>query len=122
MSFQLYFMSLFSWLIYCFFDTIMALLNINKFEVQNDRVIKKLPKRLGSKFRHYTPYTLIFAHSGKYCIPNQKNYKYSISFTMWDEDVYDDTDLNDEFYLISVGKRKNILAYNKKLFYFNELV
>ena len=37
-------------------------------------------------------------------------------FEMQDKNVFHCTDLNDDFYLISVDKRKNIVAYNKKMF------
>ena len=37
-------------------------------------------------------------------------------FEMWDENVFHCSNLNDDFYLISVDKRKNIVAYNKKMF------
>ena len=37
-------------------------------------------------------------------------------FAIQDKNIFHCTDLNDEFYLISVGNRKNIIAYNKKMF------
>ena len=42
-------------------------------------------------------------------------------FEMPDKNVFHCTDLNDDFYLISVGKRRNIVAYNKKMFEYREI-
>ncbi len=98
----------------------LYLISKNKYEITIDWVVNKLPKNsfpngfLNSFF--YRSYTLNFAKSGEYHIPSYQNYKWSDWFSMFDKNVYEKTSLNDEFYLISIGKRKNIIAYNKKWF------
>lgn len=92
----------------------------NKYEITTDWVVDKLPKQwfpngtLNAFF--YRPYTLVFAKSGKYRIPSFINYKWSDWFSMQDINVYEGTSLNDEFYIVSIGNKRNIIAYNKSLF------
>lgn len=92
----------------------------NKYEIITDWVVNKLPKQwfpngtLNAFF--YRPYTLVFAKNGKYRIPSYINYKWSDWFSMQDINVYEGTSLNDEFYIVCIGKKKNIIAYNTNLF------
>ena len=92
----------------------------NKYEITIDWVVDKLPKQwfpngtLNAFF--YRPYTLVFAKSGNYRIPNYINYKWSDWFSMQDINVYERTSLNNEFYIVCIGKKKNIIAYNKNWF------
>lgn len=92
----------------------------NKYEITIDWVVGKLPKQwfpsgtLNAFF--FRPYTLVFAKSGKYRIPGYINYKWSDWFSMQDINVYERTSLNDEFYIVCIGKKKSIIAYNKSWF------
>ena len=90
------------------------------FDISTDIVIKKLPKHYGSKYRSNRPYTLEFKHSDPYKIPEAVNYKWSLFYPSTDKDIYECASLNDEFYLISVGKQKSIIGYNKKHFELKE--
>lgn len=116
------------WMIFCAFltliyiyqliRTIVLLCKIKDFTVSTDIVTKKLEKRRSTvhSILMPRPYMLVFSRKGKYRIPDIKNYKWSNMFDMPDENVFHCSNLNDDFYLISIGKRKNIVAYNKKMF------
>lgn len=121
------------WMIFCAFLTliyiydlvraILPLYKIKKYTISSDFVTKKLSKR---RYRPHTfiiprPYTLVFSRGSKYRIPYTNNYKWSNMFEMQDKNVFYCTDLNDDFYLINVGKRRNIVAYNKKMFEYREI-
>lgn len=121
------------WTIFCAFLTliyiydlicaIVPLCKIKNFTISCDFVTKKLHKR---RYKPRTliiprPYTLVFSRGSKYQIPDTNNYKWSNIFEMPDKNVFHCTDLNDDFYLINVGKRKNIVAYNKKMFEYQEI-
>jgi len=116
------------WIIFCAFLTliyiyelvraIVPLCKIENFTISSDLVTKKLEKRRrhsGSLIMS-RPYTLVFSRRSKYRIPDINNYKWSDIYEMTDENVFFYTDLNDDYYLINVGKRENIVAYNKKMF------
>ena len=98
----------------------LFLISKNKYEITVDWTTDKLPYRhsiyIGSIDSGYLfrPYTLVFAKSGKYRISPNENYKWSDLFAMRDKNVYESTSLGDEFYVVSVGERKNIIGYNKK--------
>ena len=100
------------------FNSLKNFLKIKKgeFELVNDWVVDKLPKRRGGKYQHYRPNTLIFARNKKYGIPEGLNYEWSQLYSMSDDGVYRCAEINDDFYVIIVGKKKNVLAYNKKMF------
>ena len=121
------------WIIFCVFLTliyiygliraIVPLFKIKNFTISSDFVTNKLTKRR-SKPRSLTlprPYTLVFSRGNKYRIPDTNNYKWSNMFEMPDKNVFHCSDLNDDFYLISVGKRRNVVAYNKKMFEYQEI-
>lgn len=108
--------------IYALVRTVVPLCKIKNFTISSDFVTNKLNKR-----RHKPrtliiprPYTLVFSRESKYRIPDINNYKWSTMFEMSDKNVFHCTDLNDDFYLINVSKRKNIVAYNKKMFEYKE--
>lgn len=84
-------------------------------QITEDWVVEKLPANKYSKY-HYRPYTLVFAKSGNYGIYKELNYKWSQLYALSDEGVYNYAKIDDEFYMISVGKHKNLVAYNKRMF------
>ncbi|MBR7143197.1 MAG: hypothetical protein IKD06_06660 [Clostridia bacterium] len=104
--------------IYALVRTVVPLFKIKNFTISSDLVTNKLEKRRSHPRSLIIPrpYTLVFSRGGKYRIPAINNYKWSNMFEMPDKNVFHSTDLNDDFYLISVGKRRNIVAYNKKMF------
>lgn len=109
--------------IYALVRTVVPLYKIKNFTITSDFVTNKLNKR-----RHKPrtliiprPYTLVFSRGSKYRIPDTNNYKWSNMFELPDKNIFHCTDLNDDFYLINVGKRKNIVAYNKKMFEYREI-
>lgn len=85
---------------------------IGNFQILQDRVVDKLPKRRG-RYSH-RPHTLRFGKIGDYPIKDME-YKWSQLYYMSDDAVFRQTDICDEFYVIKVGK-VNLLAYNKKMF------
>ena len=88
-----------------------------KFEITSNWVVKKMPRQFSTFWSYSKPYRLRFASKNeKYAIPSGMNYRWSSMNAMEDHEVYRCTALNDEFYLVSIGKRKNIVAYNKKWF------
>ena len=121
------------WIIFCAFltliyifdivRTVVPLCKIKNFTISSDFVTNKLNKRRGRPRTLIIPrpYTLVFSRGSKYRIPDTNNYKWSNLFKMPDKNVFHCTDLNDDFYLISVGKRRNIVAYNKKMFEYREI-
>lgn len=116
------------WIIFCAFLTliyiyqliraIVPLFKIINFTISSDLVTNKLEKRRSHPRSLIIPrpYTLVFSRGSKYRIPDMNNYKWSNMFEMPDKNVFHCTDINDDFYLISVGKRRNIVVYNKKMF------
>lgn len=109
--------------IYALVRTIVPLCKIKNFTISSDFVTNKLNKRRGRPRTLIIPrpYTLVFSRGSKYRIPDTNNYKWSNMFEMPDKNVFHCTDLNDDFYLISVGRRRNIVAYNKKMFEYREI-
>lgn len=101
-----------------FLSSLISFLKIKKgeFELVNDWVVDKLPKIHGGRYRQYRPNTLIFARNKEYGIPEGVNYEWSQLYSMSDDSVYRYAEINDDFYVITVGKKKNVLAYNKKMF------
>ena len=84
-------------------------------QITEDWVVEKLPAKLYSRY-DYRPYTLVFAKNGSYGIYKELNYKWSKVYALSDEGVYNYARIDDEFYVISVGKHKNLVAYNKRMF------
>ena len=110
---------LYTMFIYYVANTFISWIFINKFKVVNDFVIKKLSKR-GGLYAFNRPYTLCFASNKKYEIHSGKHYKWSNLFKMSDKEVYDSSNIDDDFYLINIGRQKNIVAYNKKMFEYKD--
>lgn len=85
-------------------------------DVITDVLVDKSKKAQLSRFRgyHYT-YTFLFEKSGEHKI---KKHILTISnpYNMDNDQLYDLSQIDDEFYIVGVGKQKVILAYNKKLF------
>ena len=108
--------------IYAIVRTVVPLCKIKNFTISSDVVTNKLEKRRGHPRSLIIPrpYTLVLSRGSKYRIPDVNNYKWSNIYEMPDKDVFFYTDLIDDFYLISVSKRKNIVAYNKKMFVYRE--
>ena len=95
---------------------IISLLRISlgNYTIVSDKVVKKLDKRFGlSIFTVKRPCTFVFSKYGKYGIPG-KNYTWS-KIKQSDRKVYTTTNINDEFYIVRVGKY-NAVAYSKNLF------
>lgn len=121
--FYIIFCSFFTLLyIYAIVRTVVPLCKIKNFTISSDVVTNKLEKRRGHPRSLIIPrpYTLVLSRGSKYRIPDVNNYKWSNIYEMPDKDVFFYTDLIDDFYLISVSKRKNIVAYNKKMFAYQE--
>ncbi len=108
--------------IYDFVRAVVPLYKIKNFTISSDFVTNKLEKRRSHPRSLILPrqYTLVFSRKSKYRIPDINNYKWSNMFEMPDKNVFHCTDINDDFYLVSVGKRTNIVAYNKKMFEYRE--
>lgn len=69
----------------------------------------------------YKLYRLHFASYGVFEIPDGENYKWSLKHKMNDKDIFNYSNANDSFYLITMKDKKKILVvYNKKLFELNE--
>ncbi len=99
-----------------FASSIKVMLDIrkNNYTISTDWVVDKLP-RVISRYYNSRPNTLVFARGGEYYIPDN-NYKWSKLYAMNDESVFNSTKIDDDFYVVSSGKYKNILAYNKRMF------
>lgn len=87
-----------------------------KIEISSDWIVDKKHRVYGSRVSDPKPYRFVFAKSGIYNIPYGENYRWSPTFTISDKNLYEHTTINDEFYLISIGRQKNIIAYSKKYF------
>lgn len=94
----------------------------NKIDIITDVLVKKSKKSHLSRYRgfHHT-YTFIFEKSGVY---NVKKHILAISnpYDIDNEQLYNISRLDDNFYIVSVGAWKNILAYNHKLFEYKDVL
>ncbi len=86
-----------------------------KFTITTDWVVDKAGVVGGSSARGTITYRLIFAKSGACDIPFGINYQWSKMFATSAETLYEHTEINEEFYVIHLGK-KNVMAYRKKHF------
>ena len=88
----------------------------NKIDIVTDVLVNKSKKTQLSRFRgyHYT-YTFLFEKSGEHKI---KKHILTISnpYNMDNDQLYDLSQIDDEFYIVGVGKQNVIFAYNKKFF------
>ena len=92
----------------------------NKIDIVLDVLVDKSKKAQFSRYRgHRHTYTFLFEKSGEYKI---KKHILTISnpYHIDNERLYDISQIDDKFYVVGVGKHKNILAYNKKLFELKE--
>ena len=90
------------------------------YTITSDWVVDKKERKYHTRVSAAKPYRLIFAKSGTYNIPYGENYRWAKLFVTSDKTLYEYTDVNDDFYIISVRKQKNIIAYNKKHFDFED--
>ena len=94
----------------------------NKIDITTDVLVDKHKKTQLSRYRgyHHT-YTFLFEKSGEYKL---KKHILTISnpYHIDNERLYNMSQIDDEFYVVGVGKQKNILAYNKQLFEFKERI
>lgn len=89
-----------------------------KYQIETDFLADKYIERVYGPSSLASPgiYTLVFAFNGKHKIPFGRHLKWSKYFKIEEQDIYNGALLSDEFYIVSVGKHKNLLAFNKKLF------
>ena len=87
-----------------------------EIEIVKDVLLNKSKKSQFSKYRGYN-YTYIF-HFEKSGVCKIKKRILAIvnPYGMENEQLYNISQIDDKFYVVSVGKKKNILAYNMKLF------
>lgn len=92
----------------------------NKIDIVTDALVDKRKKAQLSRYRgyHHT-YTFLFEKSGKYILKKQL-ITISNPYDIDDEQLYEISQIDDKFYVVSVGRYKNILAYNSKLFELKE--
>lgn len=102
-----------------FSSSIYTLIKVLKgdFQISSDWVVDKLEARYG-KYNH-RPNTLVFARSGNFGLGGDV-YEWSKLYAMSEESFFDRTQLDEDFYVVGVGKRKCILAYSKKYFKLEE--
>lgn len=91
-----------------------------EIEIVKDVLLNKSKKSQFGKYRGYN-YTYIFhfEKSGKYILKKQL-ITISNPYDIDDEQLYEISQIDDKFYVVSVGRYKNILAYNSKLFELKE--
>ena len=91
----------------------------NKIDITTDVLVDKSKKAQLSRYQgyHHT-YTFLFEKSGEYKL---KKHILTISnpYHIDNEKLYNMSQIDDEFYVVGVGKLKNILAYSKQLFEFS---
>lgn len=88
----------------------------DKIDIVRDVLLSKSKKAQFSKYRGYN-YTYLF-HFEKSGVCKIKKRILAITnpYGMENEQLYNISQIDDKFYVVSVGKQKNILAYNMKLF------
>lgn len=92
------------------------------FTIASDWVVEKKNRVYGSIVIHSKPYRLIFAKGGEYNMFLREYYAWSNLYATTPRMICELTDINDEFYVISVGTQKNVMAYNKKRFELKEQI
>ncbi len=109
-------------ILYELITTVICLRLIKKesFTITLDHVIEKKDKRKGTRFTTAKPYRLVFAKSGTYSLPYGKLYYWSDMFATTGRTLYEFTEINEEFYVISTWAQKNIIAYRTKHFELKE--
>ena len=126
---QLYSLKITFWLVsplivYCIAVSLMYLYKTfkahyltrhDKIDVITDVLVDKSKKAQLSRHRSYHTYIFFFEKTGKYKI-KADIFSVSNPYNMDNDQLYDLSQIDDEFYIIGVGKQKVILAYNKKFF------
>ena len=85
----------------------------SEMKITEDKLVGKIPKH-GRKY-HPTLNTLDFVDGGKYQLGNDYFYKWSKLYSMSEESLYRSSNVDDEFYVVSVAD-ENVIVYNKKMF------
>lgn len=94
--------------------------NSDKFNIITDKLIRYEQERyernwhFGYKWIH-KPYTLIFETYGAYPIITRKNYKWSGIYQMTDQKLFNNCNIGDEFYLVTM-KDKILVVFNSVFF------
>ena len=106
--------------VYEFIKTMGGFIQFLKGEIQitDDWLVDKLEKRHGRYTRR--PDTFVFARCGEFGLTDDFYYKWSDLYSMNEESLFRSSNLDEDFYVVSVGKVKNIMVYNKKLFELRE--
>ena len=87
-----------------------------EIEIVKDVLLNKSKKAQFSKYRGYNhTYIFNFEKSGV-CKIKKRILAIVNHYGMENEQLYNISQIDDQFYVVSVGKKKNILAYNMKLF------
>ena len=68
----------------------------------------------------YKLYKLQFGRYGKFAIQVRRNYKWSSLYPLSDKELFNSSEINDEFLLVSLNGKRIDRAYNLKLFDFKE--
>jgi len=112
------------------YDLITIILCLRKtkngdFTIASDWVVEKKSTKSGvvigrQRVSYPRSYKLIFANSGTYNIPSGMLYQWSDLFATSAKTLYEYTDINEDFYVISVGNKKNVIVYRKKHFELKE--
>lgn len=91
-----------------------------KFKIVTDKLIDSQEESVfvGSAFAasFSRPYTLEFSSYGQYYILSGENYVSSNLYSMGAKEVFNCSNIGDNFYLVIDNKERILLAYNTKLF------
>lgn len=102
---------------------------ISIFHIHNDKIEIFTDKLMGledaadsffKNTRRAFRYTLYFVSGYKYEIPKGIHYTWSSMYEMEDHGVFRSSDVGDLFYLISMDRKRILLAYNAKMFEYCE--
>lgn len=102
--------------VYEFIKTMGGFIQFLKGEIQitDDWLVDKLPRRYGRYSRR--PDTFVFARCGEFGLTDSYYYKWSDLHSMNEGSLFRSSNLDEDFYVVSIGKVKNIMVYNKKMF------
>lgn len=116
-----YMIFLFAACLWTSFQAVSVFLKIKKFKVElcTARLTGKTESRPGSKtWRSYKPYSLSFDNYSKCEIFPKTHYKWSTSHRMNERQIFNYSNLGDEFLLVSITKKRVAIAYNLSFFDF----
>lgn len=95
--------------------TIYSAVKNRTFVITTDVVVKKIPLTGNGTD------TLVFENSGSYAIFKDARYfEWSLFYPLTGTELFESTSVGDEFYLVSVSKKKILLLYNRKHFELKE--